>query len=82
MAIRLANKMIVSIVSAVCLLGLVIPAEVVSRDVVLYILIYSAFSILYPEQQVGSSPPPLDRPWIWSLLILLVTAAIVVLYAV
>jgi hypothetical protein len=90
MAIHLSSKTKVYVVSAVCLLGLVvilknilgIPADVLSRDVVLFIIVYSAFSIVYPEQRVGSPSSPLDRPLVWSLLILLVTVALVVLYAI
>lgn len=89
MAAKLANKTKVSIVSAVSLLGLVvtlknilqIPAEILSRDVVLFIIIYSAFSILYPEKILETKTSALDKPLYWSLLIILVTVGIVVSYA-
>jgi hypothetical protein len=90
MAIQLANKTKVYVVSALCLLGLVvilknllrIPAEVLSRDIVLFILVYSTFSVLYPESSTGTPPSRLDRPLVWSLLIFLVTVAIVIVYAI
>ncbi len=87
MAIRLGNKTRVSIVAAVCLLGLVValknllrvPAE--SINVVLFIIIYSTFSIVYPEP-AEATRSRWDRPLYWSLLIVLVTAAIIAVYAV
>lgn len=90
MAIKLANKTKVSIITAVCLLGLVVtlknilrvPAEVLSRDVILFIIIYSAFSIVYPVKGEETKTSTFDKPLYWSLLIILVTAAIVVLYAI
>jgi hypothetical protein len=90
MALHLANKTKVYIVSTVCLLGLVvilknllrIPAEVLSRDIVLFILVFSTFSVLYPESSTEATPSRLDRPLVWSLLIFLVTVAMVIVYAI
>jgi hypothetical protein len=90
MSVQLSNKVKVSIVTAVCLLGLVVTlknilgvsAEVLARDVVWFILIYSAFSISYPERGVDARVSAFDKPFYWSLLMVLVTVAIVVVYAV
>lgn len=89
MAVQLSNKVKVSIVTAVCLLGLVVTlknilgvsAEVLSRDVVWFILIYSAFSIIYPDPGADARASNFDRPLYWSLLIVLVTVAIIMMYA-
>lgn len=89
MTIQFDDRTKVSVVSAVCLLGLVIvlknvlnvPAETLSRDVVFYILIYSVFGILYPGQ-LKSPGPSLIRPLYWSLAIVVLTLAIVLLNAV
>ncbi len=89
MTIQFDDRTKVSVVSAVCLLGLVIvlknvlnvPAETLSRDVVFYILIYSVFGIVYPDQ-LKSSRPSLIRPLYWSVAIVVLTLAIVLLNAV
>jgi hypothetical protein len=59
-----------------------VSAEVLSRDVVLFILIYSAFSIIYPDQGADARVSAFDKPLYWSLLIVLVTAAIIIVYAI
>lgn len=90
MSLQLANKTKVSIVAVVCLLGLVVAlkniigvtAEVLSRDVVLFILVYSAFSILYPEKGADTRVSMFDKPLYWSLLIGLITLVIILAYAV
>ncbi len=90
MSVQLTNKTKVSIVATVCLLGLVVAlknilgvsAEVLSGDIVLFILIYSTLSILYPEPSADKRVSTLDKPLYWSLLIVLVTAAIIIVYAV
>lgn len=90
MSLQLANKTKVSIVAAVCLLGLVVAlkniigvsAEVLSRDVVLFILVYSAFSILYPETGANTRVSTFDKPLYWSLLIGLITLGIILAYAI
>ena len=90
MAIQPTNQTKVSIIAAVCLLGLVVTlknilqvsAEVLSRDVVLYILIYSTFGILYPSPSAESKQARFDKPLYWALLIVLVTLAIIVVYAI
>ncbi len=89
MTLQLTNQTKVSIVAAVCLLALVItlknilqvPAEILSRDVVLYIIIYSTWGILYPSGVEASKKPSWDKPLYWSLLIILVTLAIIGVYA-
>ncbi|MGB8648297.1 MAG: hypothetical protein WCF84_23880 [Anaerolineae bacterium] len=88
MAIQFDDRMKASLVSAVCLVGLVIalrnvlhvPAEILSRDVVIYILIYSVFSILYPTQREEFRKQTFNRPLYWSLALGVMTLAIVFLY--
>ncbi len=89
MAIQFDDRTKVFLVSAACLLGLVIvlknvllvPAETLARDVVFYILIYSVFSIVYPTPVQGSSAPTRNMAVYWSIGIVAITLAIVVLYA-
>jgi hypothetical protein len=89
MANQLTNKTKVAIVAAICLLGLVItlknilrvPAEFLSRDVILYIFIYSLWGILYPTKVEESQNSIFYRPLFWTCLIILMTAGIILVYA-
>ena len=86
---KLNNQTIVSTVAAICLFGLVVvlknllhvPGDVLSRDVLLYIIIYSAFGILYPGQSEAARKSRWDHPLYWSLMVVLVTAAIIIVNA-
>ena len=87
---KLTDQTKVSIVAGVCLFGLVavlknvvhIPGEILSRDVLLYIIIYSAFGIAYPAKSEEATRSRLDNPLYWGLLIVLITLAIIGVYAI
>lgn len=86
---KLANQTQASIVAAVCLLGLVValknllhvPAEVITKDIVLYIIIYTGVGVVYPTTSGKDNKSRLDNPLLWSVLIVLMTLAIILLYA-
>ena len=90
MAIHLGNKFRVSVISALCLLALVVtlknilvvPTPVLTREIVIYILFYSCFGFLCPDKREGAPPSVLDRPLFWGVLIILITFGIIALYAV
>ena len=89
MTIHLSDKSKVLIVSQLCLLALIIalknvlhvPVETLTSDVVLYIIIYSMFGVLFPDHLDATARSRLNNPWFYYLLIVMVTAAIVALYA-
>ena len=89
MTIHLSNQTKVTIVNAICLIGLVVtlknvlhvPAEVLSRDMILYIILYSTWGILYPARVEETKKSKFDRPLYWSLLIIFTTLAIIAVYA-
>jgi hypothetical protein len=82
---KLSNQTRISIVSGACLLILVIalknilnvPAETLTRDIVLYIFIYGLFGVLpsLKEEQ------KYDNVKYWYLAIIITTLAIIGLYA-
>jgi hypothetical protein len=87
---KLTNQARVSIVAGVCLLALVIvlknvigvPGDVLSRDVIVYIIVYWALGFLYPAQRAEAKKSRFDQPLYWSVLIVLITLAIIVVYAI
>ncbi len=89
MSIELTNKMQVSLISAACLLALVIvlknillvPVPVLTRDIVLYIMLYSVYGVLCPDKTIENQNKVLAKPLYWNFLIILITLAIIVLYA-
>ncbi len=91
------DKAKVAVVIAACLIALVIvlknvlliPADVLSQDVVLYIILYGIFFVTLnftAEEDVPKegtkSRKAYDRPWVWSAVIIAVTLAIIALNAV
>jgi len=82
---QLSNQTKIATLSAICLLGLTIvlkniihvPAEVLSRDIVLYIIIFSLFGIVFPSVEKKNY----CKPIYWYITILMVTAAIITVYA-
>ncbi len=90
------DKAKVAVVIAACLIGLVIvlknvllvPADVLSQDVIWYIIIYGVFFVTLnftAEEDVPrkgtKSRKAYDSPWVWSAVIVVVTLAIIALYA-
>ena len=86
----LSDQTKIASVSALCLMGLIIvlknvlhvPPEVLSRDVILFIptyLFFGWFPSIYHRRVKKSK---LDRPLVWSLVILAVTFGTITLYAV
>ncbi len=91
---RATDKVKVSLVSAACLIGLVIvlknvlhiPADVLSRDIIIYIITYSGFTVVlnFEEETPKESTSPrrtYNNPWVWSALIIGITLAIIAVYA-
>jgi hypothetical protein len=82
---QLSNQTKIAILSAACLLGLTVilkniihvPAEVLSRDIVLYIIIFPLFGIVFQSVEKKNS----CKPIYWYITILIVTAAIIAVYA-
>jgi hypothetical protein len=88
---ELTGQQRVSIVAAVCLISLTsilknvlrIPPQVFSRDIIVYIIIYSSFWIfLSSRRDEGVKRSRFDTPLFWSLLIIAITMAITALYAI
>jgi hypothetical protein len=92
---KAANKAMVGIVAAICMMGLVavlrnvlqVPAEVLSRDMIVYILVYFGFitAVNFTEEvpvNPGTPGRVYDNPWAWSALAAGITFAIIAVYAV
>ncbi|HMA05522.1 MAG TPA: hypothetical protein VKO45_06295 [Methanomicrobiales archaeon] len=88
------DKVKVGVVAAVCLMGLVvalknvlhISPDIISRDMIIYIIVYFGFitALNFTEETPGEPASPKktrDSPWTWSLLVILITLAIVAVYA-
>ena len=86
----LSDEIKIASVSALCLISLAIvlknvlhvPPKVLSRDIIIYIVIYSAFWMLPSIGAKREKKSRLEGPLIWSLVILAVTAGIITVYAV
>ena len=87
---KLTDQTKVSIVTGICLLGLVVvlknillvPAEILSGDIIIYIIIYWPFIVFFPVKKEKTKKSKYDSPLYWSLLIILITLAIIALYAI
>jgi len=85
---KLSDEHKVSIVAGVCLFILVVvlknvllvPADILSRDILVYIIIYWAFTV-FPTKREEVKRSRFDKPLYWSLLIILITLAIIAIYA-
>ncbi len=92
-----ADKVKVALITAACLMGLVvvlknvllIPADVLSRDVIWIIFLYGVFFVTLNFTADTDSPKEgtrsrktYDSPWTWSAVIVLATLGITALYAV
>lgn len=86
---RLSEQSIVSLVTGFCLLGLIValknvlrvPAESLMQDTVVYIIIYIGFITSLSIRNGSTKKFKYDTPMFWSILIVLITLAIIALYA-
>jgi hypothetical protein len=58
---------------------LLVPADILSRDILVYIIIYWAFTVFSLPGKEEAKKSKYDNPLYWSLLI---TLAIIVVYAI
>ncbi len=85
----LSDEVKIASVSALCLIALVVllknvvqvSASVLSRDVIIYIVVYSVFWMLPAIYLRGEKRSRFERPLFLSLLLVAMTAAIVAVYA-
>jgi membrane protease YdiL (CAAX protease family) len=85
---KISDEQKVSLVAGACLFGLVVvlknvllvPADILSRDILVYIIVYWAFTV-FPTPKKEAKKSKYDKPAYWSLLIVLVTLAIIAVYA-
>jgi hypothetical protein len=91
---KAANKAMVGIVAAICMMGLIIvlknvlsiSAEVLSRDMIVYVIVYFGFitAVNFTEENPSGLDAPKkasDNPWLWSAIAVVVTLAIIAVYA-
>jgi len=86
----LSNEVKVASVSAVCIMALVVvlknvlhvPAEQLSRDIIVFTIIYSVFWMIPWLSARREKKSWFDGALLWSLLIVVVTAGIIAVYAV
>ncbi|MGZ4846559.1 MAG: hypothetical protein ACXV2E_05285 [Halobacteriota archaeon] len=92
---RSTDKAKVAVVIAACLIGLTvvlknvlnIPADVLSQDIVFYVIIYGVFFVTLnfteeaPQGRAGPRKAG-DNPWVWSAVVILVTLAIIAVNAI
>lgn len=86
----LSDQTKVASVSAVCLMALAVvlknvlhvPAAELSRDMIVFIVVYSGFWLLPSISARREKKSRFDTPLFWSLMVLAVTAGIMVVYAV
>ena len=87
---KLSDKDKVSIVAGICLFGLVVvlknvllvPADILSRDILVYIIIYWSFTVFSLPAKEEVKKSKYDTPLYWSLLIILITLAIIGVYSI
>jgi len=87
--LKLSDKDKVSIVAGICLFSLVVvlknillvPADIISRDIIVYIIIYWAFTVFPQHTKEEVKKSRYDKPLYWNLLIILITLAIIAVYA-
>ena len=91
---KAANKAMVGIVAAICMMGLIvvlknvlsISADVLSRDMIVYVIVYFGFitAVNFTEETPSRQDAPkktYDNPWVWSAITVVVTLAIIAVYA-
>ncbi|HUK92612.1 MAG TPA: hypothetical protein VLU98_01100, partial [Methanomicrobiales archaeon] len=87
---KAANRALVGIVAAVCMMGLIvvlrnilaISAEVLSRDMIVYVVVYFGFitAVNLAGEAPGGPDAPLkacDNPGIWCGIAVVITLAII-----
>jgi hypothetical protein len=82
---KISDKDKVSIVAGICLFGLVVvlknvlmvPADILSRDIIIYIVIYWAFTVFPQSEKKGAKKSRYGKPLYWSLFIILITLAVI-----
>ena len=87
---KLSEKDKVSIVAGICLFGLVVvlkdvlnvSPDIISKDIIVYILLYWAFTVFPQPAKDEIKKSRYDRPLYWNLLIILITLAIIAVYAI
>jgi hypothetical protein len=83
------NRTLVTLTAAACLLALVIalknilnvPTEQLTRDLVLYICILGGLATSYPVVTRRRADLTISHPGLWIAVIVTLTMAIIVLYA-
>jgi hypothetical protein len=91
---KAANKAMVGIVAAICMMGLIvvlknvlsISADVLTRDMIIYVVVYFGFitAVNFTEETPSGQDAPKkasDNPWVWSAIAVIVTFAIIAVYA-
>jgi nitric oxide reductase large subunit len=91
---KAANKAMVGIVAAICMMGLIVvlknvlslSADVLSRDMIIYVIVYFGFitAVNFTEEVPKAPDAPreaYDNPWVWSAIAVIVTLAIIAVYA-
>lgn len=86
---KLNDQTIISIVTGICLIGLIailknvllISPEVLSRDMIIYIIAYMGFITSLSAKNKPSKISKYDTPLFWSILIISTTLAIITIYA-
>jgi len=86
----LSDETKIASVSAFCILALAValknvlhvPAEQLSRDMILFIIVYSGFWMLPAFTMKRENKSALEGALVWSALIVAITLAIIAVYAV
>ena len=86
---RLYDQVIISIVTGICLVSLIavlksvllISPDVLSSDVIVYVIIYIGFITTLSARDRTQKEFKYDTPKFWSMLIVLITIAIIAYYA-
>jgi hypothetical protein len=79
----------IAITAGACLVALVIvlknilhvPESRLLRDIIVYIGVYTGFSLVYPAALYERHSRNIKNPELWSVLIVVITLAIIVFYA-
>ena len=86
---KVIDQVMVPIVTGGCLVLLVavlknvlmVPQEVLSRDFIIYVIIYIGYITAYSAREDDKRRFRYDTPVFWSILIVIITLAILGIYA-